>query len=51
MNQQLLFEDSLKDFANDGREADRSELPCVCCVGGFSAGVTKNNNNDFISQI
>ncbi len=30
MRQQLFFEDHLKNFANDGREADGSELPCVC---------------------
>ncbi len=33
--QQLFFEDHLKDFANDRREADGSELPRVCCASGF----------------
>ncbi len=35
MGQQLFFKDRLKNFANDRREADGSELPWVCCAGGF----------------
>ncbi len=35
MRQKLFFEDRLKDFANDRREADGSEVPWVCCAGGF----------------
>ncbi len=34
MRQQLFFEDRLKGLENDRREADGSELPWVCCVGG-----------------
>ncbi len=30
-----FFEGRLKDFAIDRREADGSELPWVCCAGGF----------------
>ncbi len=32
---QLFFEDHLKNFANDRREANGSELPWVCCAGAF----------------
>ncbi len=32
MRQQLFFDESLKDFANDRRGA---ESPWVCCAGGF----------------
>ncbi len=35
MRQQLFFEDRLKDFANDRREADGSELLWVYCAGAF----------------
>ncbi len=35
MRQQLFFEGRLKNFANDKREADGSELPWVCCAGAF----------------
>ncbi len=35
MRQQLFFEVRLKNFANDKRDADGSELPWVYCVGAF----------------
>ncbi len=35
-DKQLFFE----DFVNDGRTADGSDLPWVCCAGGFATGVT-----------
>ncbi len=35
VRQQLFFEGSVKDFANDRREAYGSELSGVCCAGGF----------------
>ncbi len=35
MGQQLLFEDRLKGFANDRREADGPELPLVGCAGAL----------------
>ncbi len=35
MRQQVFFEDRLRDVANDRREVDGSELPSVCCAGGF----------------
>ncbi len=34
-----FFDDRLEDFANDRREADRSELPWICCAGGFATGI------------
>ncbi len=40
MRQQLFFEDRLKDFANDRREADEPELPWFCCAGLFAIGIT-----------
>ncbi len=40
MRQQLIFEDRLKGFANDKREADGFELPWICCAGFFATGVT-----------
>ncbi len=39
MRQQLFFKVRFKDFANDRREADGSELPCVCCAGVFDTEV------------
>ncbi len=35
MRQQFFYEDRLKDLANDRREANGSELPWLCCAGGF----------------
>ncbi len=40
MRQQLFFEDRLKDFANDRREADGSELLGSVVRGLFATGVT-----------
>ncbi len=36
VRQQFFFADSLKDFANNKREAGVSELPWVCCAGFFA---------------
>ncbi len=38
MRQQLFFEDSLKDFANDRLEADGPELLWACCAGILRLG-------------
>ncbi len=40
MRQWVFFEDRLKDFANDRREAEGSELPGSVVRGLFATGVT-----------
>ncbi len=45
MGQQLLFEDRLKGFANDRREADGPELPLVGCAGVLRLGLLLRGAN------